>query len=249
MSESILVYEVGGSVRDRIIGVEHHDFDYAVEAPSFQAMKNHFESLGYSIYVEKPEFGCILAKHPDHKKSSDFTLCRKDGYYSDNRRPDFVVPGTIIDDLARRDFTINAIAIDPKGHTLDPHNGIDDIEKRLIRCIRDTHTTIMEDPLRFIRAYRFGITKRFRIDESIQKIVHEEQFLKRFRQSVSIERVQNELNKMLLFDPIESIRLLGMLPESFLNIIFKPGLNGLKLTTTMKNKIHTNGGIPKSRFP
>lgn len=235
MSSSITVYEVGGSVRDRIIGIEHHDHDYAVEAPSFEDMKHHFESQGYQIYVEKPEFGCIKARHPQHKKGSDFTLCRKDGYYSDNRRPDSVAPGTIEDDLQRRDFTINAIAITPDGEFLDPHNGIRDIQDKVIRTIRDANITILEDPLRLIRAYRFSVTKGFEIDDSIKCLSKDQTFQKSFITSVSVERLQSELNKMLLYDPIKSIEILNTLPKEFLHIIFKT--KGLKLITSLKNKI------------
>lgn len=233
--KSITVYEVGGSVRDRILDIPHHDHDYAVEAPSFEAMKQYLVDQGYVIYVEKEEYGTIKAKKPTQRKSCDFTLCRRDGYYSDNRRPDTVHPGTIYEDLARRDFTINAIAVDPDGNFLDPHNGKEDLNNRIIKCIGNPRNTILEDPLRLLRAFRFAVTKGFRIDAHITELVYDKEFQKRFESSVSIERIQVELNKMLVHDPIRSIKVLYALPTDFLNIIFKN--KGLKLTTTMKNKI------------
>ena len=108
------IYQVGGSLRDECLGRPCKDFDFSVEAPSYEAMREHLVQDGYTIFLEKPEYLTIRARfpkgHPQERVCADFVLCRKDGFYSDGRRPDTVEPGTIYDDLARRDFTMNAMA-------------------------------------------------------------------------------------------------------------------------------------------
>ena len=84
------IYLVGGTIRDELLGHSPTDIDYAVEAESYEHMKKHLIDHNYHIYVEKKEFGCIKAKCPITNIVGDFTLCRKDGYYSDSRRPDSI---------------------------------------------------------------------------------------------------------------------------------------------------------------
>src|SRR5688572_2507881 len=117
---TVKVFEVGGAVRDKLLGLRPKDIDFAVEAPSFKAMHEFVSSTCSTIFLIKPEFLTIRAHHAT-MGAVDFVLCRKDGAYSDGRRPDTVEPGTIFDDLARRDFTINAMAFDEEGNLIDPH--------------------------------------------------------------------------------------------------------------------------------
>lgn len=125
----IRIFEVGGCVRDEILGVPSKDIDFAMEAPSFQAMKEYMEAENFKIFLETPEYFTIRAKFPNSSLVADFVLCRKEFGYSNNRHPDLVEVGTIYDDLSRRDFTINAIAKSlDSGEFLDPHNGIDDLK-------------------------------------------------------------------------------------------------------------------------
>src|SRR5689334_19330699 len=99
----VKLYKVGGYVRDQVLGLKSKDIDYAVEAESYDAMKNHLIEKGAKIYLEQPQYFTIRGKLND--EDADFVLCRKEGKYSDGRRPDTVEIGTIYDDLARRDFT------------------------------------------------------------------------------------------------------------------------------------------------
>lgn len=157
------IYEVGGSVRDSLLNIPHKDHDYAVECDSFETMKEYILNEKFTICVEKPEYGHIKAIKD--KKVVDFTLCREDGYYSDNRRPDSIKVCNIYSDLNRRDFTINAIAINVEnGEVLDPHGGETDLENKIIRCVGKTEDRMYEDPLRFLRALRFSVTKDMEID-------------------------------------------------------------------------------------
>lgn len=180
--EKVKYYHVGGSVRDWLIKAQPHDFDFAVEAPSFAQMKLDLEKRGLSLYQCKEEFGIVRASTRDQLghsflvcsafplvtsakcKSADFVLCRKDGLYRDHRHPDDIKVGTLKDDLQRRDFTVNAMAFDPVSNQLiDPFGGECDLKDKLLRCVGDTPTRMQEDALRMVRAIRFCVTKGFKM--------------------------------------------------------------------------------------
>ena len=194
---TVKIYQVGGSVRDKLMGVVSKDIDFAVEAESFQAMKDHILERGYKIYLETPKFMTIRAQHPD-LGGVDFSLCRKDGEYHNGRHPDDVESGTILDDLARRDFTMNAIAIDvDSGEILDPHNGREDIDARKIRAVGSAKVRFGEDKLRALRALRFAITKNMTIasDTLLELFALDDVPLTDF-DAVSTDRIRDELYKM-----------------------------------------------------
>jgi tRNA nucleotidyltransferase (CCA-adding enzyme) len=156
-------YEVGGAVRDAMLGLKSKDIDIAVEASSYDEMLEWVTKNTSKIFLEKREFFTIRAL--DKGEVKDFVLCRKDGKYSDSRRPDEVSVGTIFDDLQRRDFTVNAMAIDLDSKTLyDPFGGREDLQKKLLRCVGSAEERISEDSLRLIRAIRFCVTKGFHLD-------------------------------------------------------------------------------------
>lgn len=191
-------YQVGGSVRDSIMGIKSKDIDYAVETESFDSMRQAIIARGGKIFVETPQYFTIRANVPD-LGATDYVLCRKDGEYKDGRRPETVMPGTIYDDLARRDFTMNAIAIDiESGVYLDPHEGKKDIEAGIIRCVGNVDIRFNEDRLRVFRALRFSVTKRMSLDEDISfvmSLMKPEQFT-----GVSTERIRDEVFKMFAHD-------------------------------------------------
>lgn len=206
---NIKIYEVGGCIRDRLLGVVSKDVDYAVEAPSWAEMKKYIASKG-TIYLETPEYFTIRAKIPA-LGDADFVLCRKDGEYTDGRRPDTVDVGTIWDDLARRDFTMNAIARDVEtGHFLDPFGGMADISLRRIKCVGSAKARITEDSLRMLRAIRFAITKGFEIDLEIQEILQTQFALLK---NVSEDRVREEIRKAFKHDTLATLNLLSQYPE------------------------------------
>ncbi len=189
----VKLYRVGGFVRDELLGVKSKDLDYAVEAPSYEAMVEYVRERG-EIYLESPQFWTVRA-HIKGKLPADFVLCRKDGQYSDGRRPDSVSVGTLHDDLSRRDFTMNAIAVDDEsGEYIDPFNGKADLEKRLIRCVGEAYDRFFEDSLRLLRAIRFKIVKGFTLDRDIVDCLHCVSLADRLK-NVSDERKREELLK------------------------------------------------------
>ena len=186
-------YKVGGYVRDKILGIESNDIDFSVEVESYEAMRAEIVKRGGDIFLEKPEFFTIRAKVPE-LGIADFVLCRKESHYTDGRHPDKVEIGTLHDDLARRDFTMNAIAEDEDGNIIDPFQGKEDIRARRIKCVGNTVDRFNEDGLRVLRAIRFAITKNFHMSASIDNFIRNMpcgEILK----SVSEERIREELHK------------------------------------------------------
>ena len=208
--DNIRVYEVGGAVRDEIMGLPNKDIDYAVEAPSFDAMRAYILSVGGTIFLETPDYFTIRARVG--KTAADYVLCRKDGAYSDGRRPDSVEAGTIYDDLARRDFTMNAIAKAANGNFIDPFNGRADIAGRIVRCVGSTEDRMREDYLRLVRAARFSITKEMSIDVEICRLFFDVNVLDSLRKSVSMERIRAELQRMFEYNTLRSIFFFGQYP-------------------------------------
>jgi tRNA nucleotidyltransferase/poly(A) polymerase len=240
-------FEVGGCVRDELLGVNSKDIDFtvvlddddilfgqAVGWTPFEVMRFNLEATkGFKIFVETPEFLTIRAKFPKgHKHSgltADFVLARKESNYTDGRRPDKVEAGTLLDDLKRRDFTMNAIAKDGNGNLIDPFNGVRDIEDRIIRAVGSPHKRFEEDALRIVRALRFKVTKGFDIDSKTEDAMWG---LRSTVANVSAERVREELTKMFNADPmatIQTLREMDMLP-----VIFGMGIN---FQPTMKQRV------------
>lgn len=193
-------------MRDALLGVESKDIDFAVEAASFEAMEAHILGMGGEVFLRKPEFLTIRARVPS-LGAADFVLCRKDGAYSDGRRPESVTVGTIFDDLARRDFTMNAIAQDVETRVLiDPHFGMEDIRARRLRCVGNPFDRFGEDKLRIFRAVRFSITKKFVIDGDTTHAIR--QFSREDFAGVSTERVREECFKMFAADSLFAFRMI-----------------------------------------
>jgi tRNA nucleotidyltransferase/poly(A) polymerase len=113
--------------------------------------------------------------------------------------------GDIYDDLSRRDFTMNAIAVDMQsGDFIDPHNGRMDIESRFIRCVGDTTERFSEDSLRILRAIRFSITKEFRMSDAIHAALHNRSIVSKLI-NVSQDRIREEVNKCFRFNTYQTL--------------------------------------------
>jgi len=214
----INIYEVGGAIRDRLMKIPSKDKDYAVEAGSYQEMKDRILIGGGTIYLEKPEFLTIRCKMPGFG-DADFVLCRKDGVYYDGRHPNSVEPGTIYDDLKRRDFTMNAIAFNVQTNEyIDPHGGVLDIANRVIRCVGNAHDRFTEDALRMLRALRFLITKNMTLSYDIVECLYDPSLLEGLT-NTSTDRVRDELTKCFKADTAQTLQLFSKF-EMFRNYIF-----------------------------
>lgn len=190
-------YIVGGSVRDLIRGVEPKDWDVATRAKPEEIR----ELFPNSVYEN--EFGTVGIKSgsKDEKLAVvEATTFRKEEKYSDMRHPDKVTfTETIEEDLARRDFTINAIALrqgSGQAHNIvDPFNGQGDLEGKIIRAVGEPDKRFSEDALRLIRAVRFAAELGFEIEENTEAA------LKKFANlldNIANERIRDELVKILM---------------------------------------------------
>ena len=238
---TITAYEVGGALRDEFIreihGVERHtkDVDIAVEAPSFEAMREWLLAQQFYIHVEKPEYQTIRCGVPnDHPlrertKDLDAVLCRIDGEYSDGRRPDEVFPGSIYDDLDRRDARMNAIARDVlTGEILDPHNGIEDIKDKVIRTVGEPIERWREDSLRILRHFRQSSELGFVLDPSIHfALMRHHKEIVELILNISADRRRQELHKLFRADQFQGMYLFGgsqFLPREIALACFAGGI-------------------------
>lgn len=185
-------YVVGGCVRDSIIGREPHDWDICtpVLAPELQVM---FEEKGYKVITTGLQHGTITVVVDG--EAYEITQFRRDGSYSDGRHPDNVeFTGNLIEDLERRDFTINAMAYNPDSGVIDPFNGMQDIKDRKIRCVGSAKDRFKEDSLRILRAIRFAAQLDFSITpDTYWGIIRGYGRLER----ISIERINSEFCKIV----------------------------------------------------
>jgi len=240
--------EVGGAVRDKFLGVNSKDVDFvaipinpkrfANADEAFATLVNVLKVDGFKVFLETPEFFTVRAQvptwHPVRKRTAvaDFVLARKDGPSSDGRRPDFVLPGTLMDDLQRRDFTVNAMAI-LNDELIDPFGGREDLDNRLIRFVGNPMDRIAEDGLRVIRALRFLITKSgFTLERETFHAINSN-FAAEMLMKVSVERIREELEKMFSADSIGTMKLLYQVfsLNSLQDAIFR---DGLRLQPTLK---------------
>jgi tRNA nucleotidyltransferase/poly(A) polymerase len=243
------MYEVGGCVRDEILGLKSKDIDY-VAVPNDELLKDissahtmfgilegYLKEEGFEIFLVTPDCFTIRAKFPkEHKYQgvADFVMARKEiGYVKGTRTP-IVVPGTLYDDLERRDFTLNALAKDDDGSIIDYFDGLWALENRLLITPLDAHVTMLDDPLRLLRAFRFSITKGFTISPRVWETCLMDSVVDKLEKVVSQERIREEVLKMMKHDTLKSLELFEQvrnLNPRILKIMFG---NGMWLKPTME---------------
>ena len=215
-------YEVGGKVRDEILGLQSKDVDY-VAVPNeallekyseahemFVVLESYLLNQGFQIFLSTPNCYTIRAKFPkEHKYEgvADFVMARKEiGYITGTRTP-IIKPGTLYDDLERRDFTLNALAKDEDGTIIDFFGGIGDLKAGVLKTPLDCSLTFNDDPLRILRAIRFAITKGFQIPEEMAEVIAHYDY-EVYMAVVSEERIREELFKCFKHDSYETIQML-----------------------------------------
>jgi tRNA nucleotidyltransferase (CCA-adding enzyme) len=219
---------VGGSVRDTLLGRPVHDYDIATEA-----LPEKVCNLFPHVIKTGMQHGTVTVML--HGQGYEVTTYRGDGVYTDGRRPDDVSFLTDIKgDLARRDFTINALAYDPLQNAVCDHfNGFNDLNKGIIRAVGDPLKRFSEDGLRILRALRFVSTLGFSIEENTYVAMGLEPSLETLRK-VSVERVRDELCKMLLGPNVECA-LNAMLETGVLGVVLPEFMPMVKCT---QNRYH-----------
>ncbi|NLT38869.1 MAG: tRNA nucleotidyltransferase [Clostridiales bacterium] len=207
---------VGGCVRDSLLGLVPHDWDVCTDARP-ESVKEVFRDL--KTYSTGSRHGTVGVRADG--RIIEVTTYRTDGPYSDNRRPDSVTfVASLEEDLARRDFTINAMAYCPEEGLTDPFGGREDLEAGIIRCVGEPERRFEEDALRILRALRFSSRYGFRVEERTARAATAG---RRRLGAVSVERVFEELKGIItgpgagdileVFPEIISCALPGVTPD------------------------------------
>ena len=242
------IFEVGGCVRDEILNVKTDDIDFTfvlddltgtVES-GWDSMVSHLDSEGFKIFLKTEDCFTVRAMFPKGHQHrglvADFVMARKEVGVIEGTRKPILELGTLEDDLTRRDFTVNALAKSLDGEVIDLFNGLNDLNLGVLRTPLDPIQTLFDDPLRLIRALRFSITKNFKIDDDLWNAMFTPGLLDKLELVVSIERIQNELRKMMKHDTVASLRLFNRIDQNeprLLEIMFK---GDMWLSPSMKNK-------------
>lgn len=183
-------YIVGGCVRDMLMGSAPADYDVATSALPEQTAECMAD---FGINTANMKHGTVVAAVDG--MNIEITTYRVDGSYGDMRHPDSVsFTRSIREDLARRDFTVNAVAFHPVRRLIDPFGGQRDIDARLIRCVGEPETRFSEDALRIMRALRFRSALNFEIEENTAAAVRS---CKELLREISAERLAAELSKLI----------------------------------------------------
>lgn len=214
---SVEAYVVGGYVRDLLLGREVNDIDIVVLGDGVAFARNVAAQLGKTRVVTFEKFGTAMLPYENGK--IEFVGARKESYSKQSRKPT-VATGTLEDDLSRRDFTINAMAVSINagrfGELVDPFNGQDDLKNGIIRTPLAPLTTFDDDPLRMMRAIRFAAQKGFTIEENTLAAIPR---MKERLSIISQERITEEFLKIMA-SPKPSIGLTLLYETGIMAIIF-----------------------------
>lgn len=219
-------YVVGGFVRDYLLNRgQKKDIDFVTVGNGILLAKELANKLGHTSQVSVfKRFGTAMFKYKD--TDLEFVGARKESYSEDSRKP-HVEDGTLEDDQKRRDFTINTLAISMNkenfGELIDPFNGVEDLNNKIIKTPLEPNVTYSDDPLRMMRAIRFAAQLEFEIEKkSFQAIIDNAERIN----IVSFERVMDEFQKIMMTDK-PSVGLL-LLEQSGLMQHILPELVALK---------------------
>lgn len=234
IGESYEAFAVGGCIRDSILGKEPEDWDITTSASPKQIKEVFSRTVDTGIL-----HGTVTVLL--EKEGFEVTTFRIDGEYEDNRHPKSVVfTSNLLEDLKRRDFTINSMAYNYENGLIDVFNGIEDLEKRVIRCVGNARERFMEDALRMLRAVRFSAQLDFRIEEDTREAIIE---LAPNLIHISKERIQIELTKLLTSSHPEHIKDVfetGMLAPIFYGLDISFSENTLNHSIEMLKRVEAD---------
>lgn len=228
-------YVVGGYVRDLILNRHSKDIDFVTVGSGIELAETLAKKLGRKAKVNVyRNFGTAQVRTADMEL--EFVGARRESYNRNSRKP-IVEDGTLDDDLSRRDFTINALALcvnkDRFGELVDKFDGVNDMKRRTIRTPLDPNITFSDDPLRMMRAIRFATQLRFKIDYATFEAIKDN--VERIS-IISAERIYSELTK-IMESPKPSIGWMLLLDSGLLSAIL-PELAALKGVDTVNGRSH-----------
>ena len=219
-------YIVGGCVRDLLRGEEPKDWDVTTNATPEEIIKIFPDSF----YENKFLTVTVKTEARDETlKEIEITTYRAEGKYTDKRHPDKVrFAKTLEEDLSRRDFTVNAMAMDLEGKIVDPYAGQEDLKEKIMRAVGEPQKRFEEDALRMMRGVRIAVQLGFAIEPKTKEAIKELSGLIRF---IAHERVRDELNKVFgterAREGIELLHELGLL--KYIMPELEEGIGGLKI--------------------
>jgi putative nucleotidyltransferase with HDIG domain len=241
LEHNLEAYVVGGFVRDLLLDKPSKDIDIVVVGDGTVVAKEVSEILRVKSLSIFKNYGTAHFKYKD--LDIEFVGARKESYESNSRKP-YTEKGTLRDDQYRRDFTINALALDLSseryGDLVDPFNGLDDLKNGIIRTPLEPEVTFSDDPLRMLRAIRFATRLNFKIENKCLEAIK--------RQSarleiISKERISDELNKIILTEtPSRGFKLLNsthLLHQFFPEMIALHGIETINGKSHKDNFLHT----------
>ena len=226
-------YAVGGCVRDMLLNLTPHDVDFTTNATPDEILDCFKE---YKTFELGKKFGTISVLNDG--AIYEITTYRIDGEYTDSRHPDKVeFSRNLKDDLARRDFTVNAMAMDSNGNVVDIYNGKADLESKLIRAVGDAEKRFTEDALRIFRALRFSAKLGFSIEEATEKACKK---LAHLLDNVHPQRLRDELTAFIIGDNVPE--LLAEYRDVFARIIpeLKPSFDFRQITAHHRYDVFTH---------
>ena len=234
------IFEVGGKVRDELLGLKSKDADFAFvltdrEAAglsiddAFVFMSEWMLAMGFQIFLSKPDCVTIRARFFNSSQTADFVLAQRElnvmpgdcvpGDYEPK-----MIPGRLEDDLRRRDFTVNAMAKSRSGELIDLFEGQKDLSDKILRTPIDPRITLADDPLRALRAIRFSVKLGFHLDAELVDALHDPA-LPELMAQVSTDRVREELARSMRLDTWGTLQMLQRLPEALVRgWLDRPGM-------------------------
>lgn len=232
-------YVIGGFVRDLILEKPSKDIDIVVVGDGTQLAENVGKILKVKSVSVFKNYGTAHFKYKD--LDVEFVGARKESYESYSRKP-HTEKGTLSDDQNRRDFTINALALDLRkntfGNLIDPFGGLDDLKNGIIKTPLEPEITFSDDPLRMLRAIRFATRLNFKIEINCLEAIKKQSLR---LEIISRERISDELNKIILSEtPSRGFKLLN---STDLLIQFFPEMDELKGVETIDGKSHKDNFI------
>lgn len=216
------LFLVGGSVRDIFLGAVHEDLDFTTDALP-EDIEKIVKDWADDLWTIGKTYGTIGLSKWGFK--AEITTFRAEIYEPQSRHPKVTFSKTIKEDLKRRDFTVNAMALKlPEGTLFDPHNGVKDLQSKILQTPQDPLKSFADDPLRILRAIRFIATLDFKPSNDVVNGIVE---LKQKLEIISKERIREELSKLLM----------GLFPASGLRWMIKLELSDFVVPELMDLKM------------
>jgi tRNA nucleotidyltransferase (CCA-adding enzyme) len=223
-SNGFEAYVIGGYVRDKLLGIRSTDIDICTNALP-KDLVNIFKSYNAKISL----YGAF--KIITDKFHYDITTYRKELSYKGRRPDNIIYINNLLDDIKRRDFTINTICMNSNSIIIDELNGINDLNKKIIRCVGDPNTKLKEDPLRILRALRLAISLNFSIESHLLKAIQDNlnliNTLSYMRKREELDRILVSSNAIHGLKYLKKLGVLKVMEISYTNLVYVDDICGM----------------------